>query len=63
MAWFGNSEGHRRAGRKGGKAQSKKTNPGNFANDRKKAREAGKKGGEAINRQHKAIMSAKNKKV
>ena len=45
MAWFGDSDGHARAGRKGGKAQGKKVNPGNFANDREKARRAGKKGG------------------
>ena len=30
----------------GGKSQGKENNPGNFANDRKKAREAGRKGGE-----------------
>ena len=47
MAWFGDSEGHARAGRKGGKAQGKRSNPGNFANDREKARRAGKKGGSA----------------
>lgn len=44
--WFGDSEGHARAGRLGGKAQGKKNNPGNFANDRQKARKAGHKGGE-----------------
>jgi len=32
--------------RKGGQSQGKNNNPGNFANDRKKASEAGKKGGE-----------------
>jgi uncharacterized protein len=45
MAWFGNSDGHARAGRKGGKAQGKKNNPGNFANDPEKAKRAGRKGG------------------
>lgn len=43
--WYGDPEGHRRAGRKGGKAQGKRNNPGNFANDKKKASEAGKKSG------------------
>lgn len=43
--WHGDPEGHARAGRKGGKAQGRKNNPGNFANDRQKASEAGKKGG------------------
>jgi general stress protein YciG len=33
----------------GGKAQGKSNNPGNFANDRDKARKAGKKGGSKIN--------------
>jgi general stress protein YciG len=32
---------------KGGHAQGRENNPGNFANDREKAREAGRKGGEA----------------
>jgi general stress protein YciG len=32
---------------KGGHAQGRANNPGNFANDRDKAREAGRKGGEA----------------
>jgi uncharacterized protein len=32
---------------KGGKSQGKENNPGNFANDPEKAREAGRKGGEA----------------
>jgi len=32
---------------KGGHAQGRDNNPGNFANDREKAREAGRKGGEA----------------
>ncbi len=30
----------------GGKAQGAKNNPGNFANDRQKAKEAGRKGGQ-----------------
>jgi general stress protein YciG len=46
FAWHGDPEGHAIAGRKGGKAQGKKTNPGNFANDRAKASRAGKAGGE-----------------
>ncbi len=37
---------HEEAGRKGGRSQGKENNPGNFANDREKAREAGRKGGE-----------------
>jgi len=45
MAWYGNSKGHAESGRKGGKAQGKRNNPGNFANDRKKAARAGRKGG------------------
>jgi uncharacterized protein len=32
---------------KGGQSQGKQNNPGNFANDREKARIAGRKGGEA----------------
>ena len=32
---------------KGGQSQGKENNPGNFANDREKARLAGRKGGEA----------------
>jgi len=32
---------------KGGQSQGKDNNPGNFANDRDRAREAGRKGGEA----------------
>jgi uncharacterized protein len=32
---------------KGGHSQGRENNPGNFANDRDKAREAGRKGGEA----------------
>ncbi len=47
MAWYGDSKGHAEAGRKGGKAQGKKNNPGNFANDREKAKRAGRKGGSA----------------
>lgn len=35
---------------KGGKAQGKENNPGNFANDKKKASEAGKRGGESSHR-------------
>jgi len=47
MAWYGDSKGHAEAGRKGGKAQGKRNNPGNFANDRDKAKRAGQKGGSA----------------
>ena len=43
--WHGDSKGHANAGRKGGKAQGKRNNPGNFANDREKAKRAGRKGG------------------
>ena len=32
---------------KGGRSQGKENNPGNFANDRRKAQEAGRKGGKA----------------
>ena len=32
---------------KGGQSQGRENNPGNFANDREKARQAGRKGGEA----------------
>jgi len=32
---------------KGGRSQGKENNPGNFANDPKRAREAGRKGGRA----------------
>jgi general stress protein YciG len=43
----GMSEDKRRAiASKGGKAQGKATNPGNFANDREKAAAAGQKGGQ-----------------
>lgn len=45
MAWRGDSKGHAEAGRKGGKNQGKHNNPGNFANNPQRAREAGKKGG------------------
>lgn len=45
MAWYGNSEGHAKAGRIGGKKQGKKNNPANFANDPEKAKRAGAKGG------------------
>jgi hypothetical protein len=51
MAWYGDSKGHADAGRKGGKAQGKKNNPGNFANDRDKAKRAGKKGGSSSRRE------------
>lgn len=43
--WFGDSKRHADAGRLGGKAQGKRKNPGNFANDREKAKRAGHKGG------------------
>jgi len=35
---------------KGGQSQGKDNNPGNFANDRDRAREAGRKGGESHGR-------------
>lgn len=35
---------------KGGQSQGKENNPGNFANDRDRAREAGRKGGESHGR-------------
>lgn len=35
----------RKIASEGGHAQGKENNPGNFANDRKKASEAGRKGG------------------
>ena len=44
MAWYGDSKAHAEAGRKGGKAQGKHNNPGNFANDLEKAIRAGRKG-------------------
>jgi general stress protein YciG len=42
-AWTGNSAGHARAGALGGKAK-RKSDPGNFKADRKRASEAGKRG-------------------
>jgi hypothetical protein len=47
FAWTGDSEGHARAGRIGGKRQGWKTNKGNFRNNREKARRAGAIGGKA----------------
>jgi uncharacterized protein len=41
-----NSEEAAEAGAKGGSAQGKENNPGNFANDTSKASEAGRKGGQ-----------------
>lgn len=35
---------------RGGRSQGKDNNPGNFANDREKARRAGKKGGQRSGR-------------
>lgn len=43
---FGNRSDTEEQARKGGQAQGKENNPGNFANDREKAVEAGRKGGE-----------------
>lgn len=40
-------EKQREIASKGGQSQGKENNPGNFANDRRKASEAGKKGGQA----------------
>jgi|GEM_PF-1468311 len=40
-------EDRRRIASKGGKSQGKATNPGNFANDPQRAREAGRRGGQA----------------
>ena len=40
-------EQQREIASKGGQSQGKENNPGNFANDRRKASEAGKKGGQA----------------
>jgi uncharacterized protein len=37
---------------KGGQSQGKENNPGNFANDRDRAREAGRKGGESHGADH-----------
>ncbi len=41
------AETQREIASKGGQSQGKENNPGNFANDREKARAAGRKGGEA----------------
>ncbi|MEK7063302.1 MAG: general stress protein [Patescibacteria group bacterium] len=41
------SEFYSEIGRIGGQSQGKATNPGNFANDPEKAREAGRRGGES----------------
>jgi general stress protein YciG len=41
------------AGRKGGRSQGKENNPGNFANDREKARRAGQAGARAEPREAK----------
>jgi uncharacterized protein len=41
------AETQRMIASKGGQSQGKANNPGNFANNREKAREAGRKGGEA----------------
>lgn len=41
------AERQRAIASKGGQSQGKANNPGNFANDRQKAREAGRKGGQA----------------
>ncbi|HEY0964227.1 MAG TPA: KGG domain-containing protein [Candidatus Paceibacterota bacterium] len=38
-------EKQREIASKGGKSQGKESNPGNFANDPERAREAGRKGG------------------
>lgn len=40
-------EKQREIASKGGHSQGKDNNPGNFANDRDKAREAGRKGGQS----------------
>ncbi|MBI5456889.1 stress-induced protein [Candidatus Kaiserbacteria bacterium] len=40
-------EEQRKIASKGGKSQGKSNNPGNFANDPLRAREAGRKGGKA----------------
>lgn len=39
------SQKQRKIASKGGKSQGAQNNPGNFANDRKKASQAGQKGG------------------
>jgi general stress protein YciG len=64
QGWHGDSEGHAKAGKKGGEATARskgptfyeeigskggKVSPGNFKNDPERARQAGKKGGEARN--------------
>lgn len=40
-------EKQREIASKGGRSQGRQNNPGNFANDREKARTAGRKGGES----------------
>ncbi len=40
-------EKRREIASKGGKSQGKENNPGNFANNPKRAQEAGRKGGQA----------------
>jgi general stress protein YciG len=40
-------EERRRIASKGGRSQGKESNPGNFANDPERAREAGRRGGQA----------------
>lgn len=40
-------EKRRKIASEGGRSQGKENNPGNFANDPEKARQAGKRGGEA----------------
>jgi len=40
-------EKRREVAARGGRAQDKRTNPGNFANDRARAKTAGAKGGKA----------------
>jgi general stress protein YciG len=47
MTWHGDSKGHAIAGRKGGKAQGKKSNPANFARNKRAAVEAGKRSWES----------------
>lgn len=58
MAWYGDSKAHAAAGRLGGKAQGKRNNPGNFANDREKAKRAGRKGGSAKVKQEPVMAMA-----
>lgn len=43
--WHGDSQGHAKAGRKGGKVSG-----GNFKNDPQRASEAGRKGGQTSDR-------------